>query len=141
MRNKCPSFESTNGKISHKVVGLFVFASIFTVNSALADSKQDIADLEEFYQQVFGKEINKAPEQLKNKKPLPEVVINQDADLVAFYERDFGDNTITGARSKFATVKSTNQIKSVKKHTVRTTSKIKVQSPLAKANKKSFRSQ
>lgn len=62
-------------KTNHKVAGLFLFVSVFATTNAQADSKQDIADLEAFYEQVFGKDkktVSKAPKTTpKKNKPKP----------------------------------------------------------------------
>ncbi len=58
-------------KTSHKVAGLFLFVSVFTVSNAHADSKQDIAELEAFYEQVFGAEKKSEVLAKKVKKPKP----------------------------------------------------------------------
>lgn len=50
---EAPKPKGVREKVGYKAAGIFLFVSVFAVNSAQADSKQDIADLEAFYWQVF----------------------------------------------------------------------------------------
>ncbi len=87
--------EGGKKKTSHKVAGLFLFVSVFTVTNAHADSKQDIAELEAFYEQVFG--TDKQPVKHKTNQPLN----RKNPELVAFYNDIFGkDNTHNKLKTK-----------------------------------------
>ena len=103
-------------KTSHRAAGLFLFVSVFTATSAAADDKQDIEDLEAFYQQVFGDEIaakyvDKKPNKINTKQAID---LGKDPDLVAFYEQVFGKNGIEQVKRKAEKLVSPPKVKEIK---------------------------
>ena len=103
-------------KTSHRAAGLFLFVSVFTATSAAADDKQDIEDLEDFYQQVFGNEVAAKHANKKHKKLTTKQAIDagKDPDLVAFYEEAFGKGEADQVIGKAETIASPPKVKEIK---------------------------
>ncbi len=70
----------------YKGTGLFLFISVFTVTNVQADNKQDIAEVEAFYEQVFGKDTQ------HTKQTLKKLTTQKDPELIAFYNQIFGSS-------------------------------------------------
>jgi hypothetical protein len=97
--------KSINVKTSHKVAGLFLFVSVFTVTSAQANNKQDVAELEAFYKQIFVNKKKAVTKKPKNKN----IPITKDPELVAFYNQVFTSKQKSASRSVPPRLKSTKK--------------------------------